>query len=452
MFIRRLISMGVLVFLVLVLRAPGTAGPFSPDAPTPLLLGFLLLGAYLAGALAGDLGLPKITGYILGGLLFGPSGLGLITEGEIEALGLVDDVAIALIAFSAGAELKLSEVRRQGRSIASILTVEMIAVFVAVAGLVLLMRGTFPLTVGRSTAEALVIAMVFGSVAIANSPSVAVAVINETRSRGPVTSTILGVTVLKDVAVIVLFALMISTAQAMLLGDGAVDIALARRLAWEIGGSIALGSLVGWLVSMYLHRWKAQPILFILGVAFLLTHLAAVLHLEILLTSLATGLFVENISEREAEPFVRAVEANALPFYALFFSLAGAGIHLDFLLSLWPLVLLLVGVRAAAIWLGTHAGARLGGAGAMVRKHAWTGFVSQAGVTLGMVTIAERTFPAWGEEMKALFVAMVAVHELAGPVLLQKGLGWAGELGARDDIPDEDPDAAWEGRAGAMAG
>ncbi|MBW3533875.1 MAG: cation:proton antiporter [Gemmatimonadetes bacterium] len=438
MFIRRLISITVLVALARVLRAPGVVGPFSPDAPTPLLLGFLLIGAYLAGALAADLGLPRITGYLLGGLLFGPSGMGLITTGELEALGLIDDVAIALIAFSAGAELKLRELRSQGRVIGSILSLEMVTVFVSVAGLILLLRGSFPLTTGRPLADAVVIAMVFGSVAIANSPSVAVAVINETRSRGPVTSTILGVTVLKDVAVIVLFAVMVSTAQTMLQGSGAGGWELGRRLAWEIGGSIALGCLVGWLVSLYLHRWKAQKILFILGVAFLLTHIAAVLHLEILLTSLATGLFVENVSEREAEPFVRAVEANALPFYALFFSLAGAGIHLDFLLSLWPLVLLLVAVRAAAIWLGTRAGASLGGAGEAVRKHAWTGFVSQAGVTLGMVTIAERAFPAWGEEMKALFVAMVAFHELVGPVLLQRGLVAAGETGLRDD-PEREP-------------
>lgn len=432
MFIRRFIHIAVLVALVFVLRSPEQVGSFAPDAPTPLVLGFLLLGAYLAGALAGDLGLPRITGYILGGLLFGPAGLGLITAAEIEALGLVDDVAIALIAFSAGAELRLREVRSQGRVIGSILTLEMVTVFVAVAGLILLIRGSFPLTAGRSLADALVIAMVFGSVAIANSPSVAVAVINETRSRGPVTSTILGVTVLKDVAVIVLFAVMISLAQALLLGEGTMDWALGRRLAWEIGGSIALGCLVGWLVSLYLHRWSSQPILFILGVAFLLTHLCAVLHLEILLTSLATGLFVENVSEKEAEPFIRAVQANAVPFYALFFSLAGAGIHLDFLLSLWPIVLLLVGVRAAAIWIGTHAGARVGRASPLVTRYSWTGFVSQAGVTLGMVTIAERSFPAWGEEMKALFVAMVAVHELVGPVLLQKGLEAAGETGARD--------------------
>jgi Kef-type K+ transport system membrane component KefB len=404
----------------------------------PFLLGLLLLAAHLMGSLAGDLGLPRITGYILGGLLLGPSGLNLITDADIESLGLIDAVAIALIAFSAGAELKFREVKAAGRSIVSILSFEMVAVFVVVTGVVLALKPVFPLTAGRSWIDAVIIAMVFGSVAIANSPSVAVAVINDTRSRGPVTSTILGVTVLKDVAVILFFAIMLSVARGFLQGDGGLHGSdLAGRLAWEIGGSIALGVIVGWLVSLYFDRWKAEPILFILGVAFMVAYLTGRLHLEILLTALTIGLFVENVSEVKAEPFVRAVEANALPFYALFFSLAGASIHLSELRQVWMLVILLVAVRAAAIWGGTRLGAQVGGSPETVRKYAWTGFVSQAGVTLGMVVIAAEAFPNWGPEMKTLFVAMVAVHELGGPILMQTGLKRAGEVGQRD-LPKND--------------
>lgn len=440
---RRIFVLGALV--VLGLGVDTLSGVFPDASPWPLhltfLLGLLLLVSHVTGGLASDYGLPRITGYLVAGLLIGPSGLALVTDADVASLALIDQVAIALIAFSAGAELKIREVRAAGRAIAAILTTEMVAVFVSVAGIVLLLKPVFPLTAGAEWSEAVIIAAVFGSIAIANSPSVAVAVINDTRSRGPVTSTILGVTVLKDVAVIVLFAVMLSLARTFLQGEGGeLGLALAERMWWEIGGSIAVGAAMGWLVSMYLGRWKAEPILFVLGVAILITAVAEQLHLEILLTALTTGFFVENIAETEAEPFVHAVEVNAMPFYALFFSLAGASIHLDELLSVWGLVLLLVGVRAAAIWSGTRVGARLGGAGEMVRRHAWTGFVSQAGVTLGMVTIAAEAFPQWGAEMKTLFVAMVAIHELGGPVLLQRGLAASGETGARDREPD--PDAA----------
>jgi Kef-type K+ transport system membrane component KefB len=435
MAIQRGVVLGVLVLLGL--GVDWAALPIPQDTVWPLelpfLLGLLLLISHVTGKLASDFGLPKITGYIVAGLLIGPSGVELVSDADVASLALIDQVAIALIAFSAGAELKIREVKEAGRAIASILVSEMAMVFVAVAGIVLLLKPIFPLTAGQGWTEAIIIAAVFGSIAIANSPSVAVAVINDTRARGPVASTILGVTVLKDVAVIVLFAVMLSLARTVLSGDGGgLGLALAERMWWEIGGSIMVGAIIGWLVSLYLDRWKAEPILFVLGVAVLVTIIADRLHLEILLTALTTGFFVENISEVKADRFVRAVEANALPFYALFFSLAGASIHLDELRQVWALVLLLVAVRAAAIWFGTRAGARIGRAGPAVERYAWTGFVSQAGVTLGMVTIAAEAFPEWGAEMKTLFVAMVAIHELGGPVLLQKGLVASGEAGARD--------------------
>lgn len=438
MAVRRIFVLGALVLLGLGVES--VAGLLPDTTPWPVhltfLLGLLLLVSHVTGGLAADLGLPRITGYLLAGLLIGPSGVALVTDADVASLILIDQIAIALIAFSAGAELKLREVKAAGRVIASILTVEMITVFVAVAGVVLLLKPVFPITAGRGWGEAVIIASVFGSIAIANSPSVAVAVINDTRSRGPVSSTILGVTVLKDVAVIVLFAIMLSVARTLLQGsEGGLGLELAERMWWEIGGSVAVGAILGWLVSRYLVRWRAEPILFVLGMAILITVVADHLHLEILLTALTTGFFVENIAESEAEPFVHAVEANALPVYALFFSLAGASIHLDELVSVWPLVLLLVAVRGVAIWSGTRAGARLGGAEDAVRRHAWTGFVSQAGVTLGMVTIAAEAFPEWGAEMKTLFVAMVAIHELGGPVLLQRGLAAAGETGAREVEP-----------------
>lgn len=432
---RRIFVLGALLLLGTGVGATADILPSVTPWPVHLtfLLGLLLLVSHVTGGLAADLGLPRITGYIVAGLLIGPSGFTLVTDSDVASLTLIDQVAIALIAFSAGAELKLREVKAAGRAIAAILASEMVMVFVAVAGVVLLLKPVFPITAGREWADAVIIAAVFGSIAIANSPSVAVAVINDTRSRGPVSSTILGVTVLKDVAVIVLFAIMLSTARTFLDGNGGgLGLELVERMWWEIGGSIMVGALIGWLVSLYLDRWKAEPILFILGVAVLVTFIADRFHLEILLTALTTGFFVENISETKADRFVRAVEANALPFYALFFSLAGASIHLDELAQVWPLVMLLVAVRAAAIWAGTRAGARLGGADPAVRRHAWTGFVSQAGVTLGMVTIAAEAFPEWGAEMKTLFVAMVAIHELGGPVLLQRGLAAAGETGARD--------------------
>ena len=408
-------------------------GPVQEGREATVTLGFLLLSAVFAGRLAARLGLPAITGYILLGLAVGVGALGLVTESHIDQLGLIDDVAISLIALSAGGELRLDELGRRARSLAGIVTAEMVAVFVVITSAVILLAPLLPFTAGRAPLAVAVIAMIFGSIAIANSPSVAIAVINDSRARGPVSSTVLGVTVIKDVAVILLFAVALAVARTLLSPSASFDPTFFARIGWKVGGSLAFGALSGWIISLALRRAGISKVLLALAAAFFNAEAAAVLGLEILLLSLTAGFFIENISPVHGEPFVEGVEENSLPLYALFFALAGASIHIAELVALWPIVLGLVALRGAAVFGGTWVGARLTASEPEVRRYAWVGFISQAGVTLGMVVIAADAFPEWGAELRTVFVAMVAVHELIGPVLLQYGLRRAGEVGQRPD-------------------
>lgn len=401
---------------------------------TALAMGFLLLSAYVGGQLASAFGTSRVTGYIVVGLLVGPGTLGLMTEGDLTRLDLLNDVAIALIAFTAGGELSLSRLKGMGRYLVSITLLEMTGVFVLVTGTVLAFSSLLPFTAGREMAFVITVALVFGSIAIANSPSVAIAVITDTRSRGPVSTTVMGVTVIKDVLVIIAFAATLAVAYQVLEPAAAAETetGLGVTLAWEILGSLLVGAVLGVGIAGYL-KWVARHmVIFTLGMAWVAVELAGVLHLEVLLLALSAGFTLENLLPVAGHDFVESLEKGSLPIYALFFSLAGAGVHLDAMAELWYWALLLIVVRAAGIYLGTEVGARIGNAPDVVRRYAWLGFVSQAGVTLGMVTILERSFPGWGAELKTLFVAMVAVHELIGPVVLQWALERAGETGAQD--------------------
>jgi len=425
----RAVSLAVLIALMAIMRgALDRTGSGPPQAEATVALGFLLLSAFVSGQLFSALGLPRITGYILLGLLIGPDALGLLTSANLEDLHMIDQIAISLIALMAGGELKLAELRLRGRSIGGIMVTEMIAVFAIVAGSVFILSGALPFAAGLTRLQIGVLAMIFGSIAIANSPSVAIAVITELRARGPVTSTVLSVTVLKDVVVIVLFAIALAIARSLLDPTAGLDTSFAGELLWEIGGSIVMGAVSGTLISMYLSTGSRQLIFFALAAAVLNGYVAEALHLEVLLLSLTAGFFVENVSPVHGEPFVHALERNSLPIYTLFFALAGASVHLADLAELWPYAFAFVAARAFAIFIGTYAGAVWTDAEPAVRRYAWLGFVSQAGVTLGMVIIAERAFPEWGAELRTLFVAMVAIHELIGPVLLQQGLVRAGEV------------------------
>jgi Kef-type K+ transport system membrane component KefB len=435
---QRVFTLAALLALMWVVRSYEAAAGSGPGA-TAMALGFLLLAAFLGGQVASRAGLSRITGYLLVGLLVGPGALHLLRPEDVERLRLLDDIAIALIALTAGGELRLSDLRGMGRTLASISVLGTAILFASVAGAVLLLSAWLPFTAGRPLALVVTVAFVFGSIAIASSPSVAIAVITDTRSRGPLTSTVLGVTVVKDVLVIVAFAAALSVAYALLEPAGAAaGRGLGAGLAAEIGGSLLVGGLLGVGIAAYLRWVGRQMVLFTLGIAWLAAELAMALHLELLLLGLTAGFTLENLLPVAGARFVESLEDASLPLYALFFSLAGAAVHLDELARLWTWVLLLIAVRAAGLWAGTRVGARVGRAPEAVTRWAWLGFISQAGVALGMVTILARSFPDWGEELRTLFVAMVAVHELVGPVALQWVLQKSGEAGrAGEDLQEE---------------
>lgn len=437
--VQRLFTLAALVAFMFVLReGMALAGTRPAPVLATLALGFLLVTSFIAGKIVYGIRLPRITGYILFGMIAGPSVLNLVTRVDLAQLRLIDDIAISLIALSAGAELRLRELRPRMRSIMSIMTAEMIAVFLTIAGAVFLLADLLPFTQGRPMVAVTAIAVIFASIAIANSPSVAIAIINDTRSKGPVSQTILSVTVIKDVVVVVLFALALSVARTMLVPEAGFDMEFFREVSWEIGGSILIGAIVGWLVAFYLRHVGANMVLFAFAVAFINSTIAGELHLEVLLVSLSAGFFLENVSPVHGEPFLEAVNRNSLPIYALFFALAGANLELALLRDLWPFALGFAALRMVAIFAGTLAGARLSGAEPEVRRYTWLGFVPQAGVTLGMVIIIARAFPAWGNDLQTLFVAMVAIHQIIGPVMLQYGLQRAGEVGRKQESGAED--------------
>ncbi|MFQ5529753.1 MAG: hypothetical protein ACE5FP_05325, partial [Gemmatimonadota bacterium] len=196
---RRVFALVVLFVIVLMLRS---VEPLPiPGASTALTLGILLLSAYIGGQVAKLVGLSRVTGYIAIGLMLGPSGLHFLTDAEVTSLEPFSDVAIALIAITAGGELSLERLRGAGRYLASITLIQSAVVLVLVFGAVLALSGFLPFTAGRELPVVLTVAMVFACVAVASSPSVAIAVITDTESAGPVSTTILGVTVLKDVLV-----------------------------------------------------------------------------------------------------------------------------------------------------------------------------------------------------------------------------------------------------------
>lgn len=420
---KRLLTLAALIGFGYLVLALETAAPHRTLAT--VLLGFILLVAYVSGAAAAGFRLPRLTGYVLVGIVVGPFALGILTTEAVASLRTIDELALALIALTAGGELKMAELRRSLRSIVGMAVGVIAFVVVGMTALVLALRPVAPVLAGEPWGFALGVALLLAIWSANSSPDATIAVINESGSTGELTETILGVTILKDVLVIVLFAVALSLARP-LAGSAGFDPALIGTVAWEVGGALLVGAFLGWGFSVYLQRMSQQVVLATLLFAYLVVLIAHALHIELLLSAVGAGFVIENFSEA-GDRLIDAIEANALVVFAIFFALAGAALDLNTVVAFWPVALVVVLARAVLTWAGARLGARYAGAPDTISRLGWMGLISQAGVTLGLSLLVAAEFPEWGGQFVAVTTAVIIVHLLVGPVLLKIALARAGE-------------------------
>jgi len=414
--------------------------PTLEDGRLAILLGFVLLSASVAGTLASGLGLPRITGFIVIGILLGPSVLGLLPESAVEELTLIDEFALALIAMLAGGELRVGALRPQAKAI---LVTTLVVTCVVWAGVSLAVVALSPITpvLGDLPLPAVVgIALLLGVWAANSSPDLTVAVIEEKRAEGALVEVVLGVTIVKDIVVIVLFTLTLAAVTPLIDAAQSFSADALVTLGREVGGALLLGGAMGWVFSQYLGGEGTNPrspfatFLF----AYVMVVLVRELHVELLLTGVAAGLVIENLSPA-GDRMIEGIRSVAVVVFAFFFTIAGASLDLAVLGRFGLVAALLFAVR---VWLtrwSTRKGMALAGTDAHVRRYGWQGLISQGGVSLALILLIAEEFPEVGPSVVGLAMAIILGNILGGPVLLGWALAAPVEGGAGDDAGATDP-------------
>ena len=406
------------------LRIQATAG----SAATALALGFALMGASVTGDALRRFHLPRVTGYLLFGVIVGPSLGNLITESMTAQLQVVTGIATTLIALIAGLTLS---VERLGSRLAAIARMTVATLVVAMSGLSALAWMAWPWlpiapdAVGfqRLVMLALLVVMV-----VSFSPTMTAAVVADSGARGRLSDTVLAIVVLADLVILVLFSVSMLLARIVFdPGEGLGSEVLAR-LAWELGGAVAFGVLIGVLFALYLRYIGREITLVLLLVCAVLSQVGTTQQLQPLLAALAAGVVIENLAVAQGDTLRAAVRRGAPPVLVVFFVAVGAALRLDAVAAIGLSALALSAARLGFIRLGVMAGVKLSSVPEPIGSHAWTGLVSQAGITLGFASIVATEFPGWGNQVQLLLVASIAIHELVGPILFRRGLAQAGEL------------------------
>ncbi|GAB4552057.1 MAG: hypothetical protein Tsb0013_14250 [Phycisphaerales bacterium] len=389
-------------------------------------VGLLLLGSWFAGRLFRRIGLPSITGYLCFGILVGPSSLGLVTDESKEVLQLVNDLAVALIALTAGAELRFKELRG---SVAGVVVLSLGMVFglgIATVGAApLLLSGLDGVGNGEGMTSVWVVGLLAAPIMVANSPAVILALINETGVKGAMVRAALAITVCKDLLLVVLFAVVMTVAGALVgSAEGVEGGALAASLARGVPGSILAGVVVGLAMAWYLRVVNAHLPVFIVCSCFGIAIVSGLAGFEALIVALVAGVLMENVYPDRSETLFTEVNRLSLPVYCVFFSVAGAKLDLGAVGGVLAAAVGFIVLRTGSVWIIAWAGSTLTGLDRPVRRWLWTAFVPQAGVSLALAAIIQSQFAgeSWADGFYTLMLSVIAVHELAGPVMMKLGI------------------------------
>ena len=388
-----------------------------------MLIGFILLIANVTGSLAAAARLPRLTGYVIVGILAGPSISGLISVDAVEELALIDSFALALIALMAGGELKLSRLRPQARNILYVTLAVTGLVWAGLALLIVLISPLVPFLAALPLSGVFAVALILGIWGANSSPDLTVAVIEETHTSGPLADLILGATIVKDVVVIVLFTLTMALVAPLLNPGEELNVHALVELGREVGGALLLGAGLGWVFSMYLgddqERSRSPMATFLF--AYLMVVLAERLHVELLLTGVAAGLVIENLSPA-GDRMIRGIQSVSVVVFAFFFAVAGARLELGAIQEFWLAALIIFSGRAGLTYWGARIALQHTGASLDLRTKTWQGLISQGGVTLGLVLLIEERFPAVGSGVVTLGMAVIIGSILGGPILLKRAI------------------------------
>jgi Kef-type K+ transport system membrane component KefB len=384
-------------------------------------LGLILLLALGAGHLVKYVRIPEVTGYILAGVVLGPSMLGWVSSRNLAALEILSEVALGLILFSVGTVFEASRFRRVGRQVL------LLTLYESVLAALLVTVGMLILGVSWEAS------FLLGAIAIATAPASTLMVIREIDSEGPLTDSLLAIIALNNIYCIIAYSLVGSVIDLSSgLGGSAGLFTLLYGalypLVWQLVGSVALGFLIGLLLA----RWASaitetgETLILLGGSILFCVGVARVLELSPLIASMAVGATMVNLSHRSQPLFATLSEADP-PFYAIFFVLAGADLDLSLVGSLGLAGAVYLIGRAAGKFAGARFGARRLGMADSVQRYLGLTLLAQAGLAVGLTIAAEHRFPDFAPAVTTIVLASVAIYEMFGPIMTRWALTRAGE-------------------------
>nr|MBN2276190.1 cation:proton antiporter [candidate division Zixibacteria bacterium] len=379
-----------------------------------LSVGMVILLGLLGGKVFHRFKIPRVTGYMLTGLVLGPSVLGLLSSETLVDIRMVNDIALGLILFAIGGEIELQHLKAMGLRVIYIALAESAGAFAAVF--------IFSFLISRDWS----LAVLLGSISIATAPGVTLLVIREYRGRGPLTDTLLAVVAINNVLCLIVFRLIFAVYS---LDQGIELVEIVYELFKELLGSILIGGAVAAAITFWEQKIDdlSELLLVIIGGLLVGIGLAKTIGISHLMVCLIIGAITNNLSMMHRLVYGE-LRQTEMPFYIAFFVLSGASLHLGELTGLGILGTAYLVMRPAGKYLGSYLAGRRYKAEPQVINNLGMALLPQTGVAIGLVITVSESHPEMGRVIGTVILSSIIVYEGIGPFLTRLALSRAGEI------------------------
>lgn len=394
--------------------------------------GLLLVTGFFLGELALKVSLPKVSGYIIAGILLNTEVTGIIPTNFTESTEPLINIALAVITFAIGGSLSFKSIRKSGKMIVTLTLFE--SLFAYFFAFIFLFAILYYTNLVPNMPAAISVSLILASLAAPTDPSATLAVSQQYKAKGVLSSTVLGIAAFDDIAGIILYTITIVAAKTILGGTvfSAADTGL--ELLQSIGGSIAIGLVFGFIFNQVTKLIKKETegtlIVHTLGSILLCYGIADFFKTDALLATMALGMMVINYNPLRHKIFELIERYTEELIFVIFFTLSGLHLELSALAGSFGIIIIYVIGRSAGKFTGIYTGAKLTKAPDVIRKYAFGGLFPQGGIVIGLALIigTEPIFEPYASTIIGVVIGSAVIHELLGPVLARISLKKAGEI------------------------
>ena len=392
-----------------------------------------IAAALLAGKLISKLKLPAILGWLIAGMVLGPHAAGLLSAHLMESgwYEVTESLLECTVGLMIGTELIWSQMKKTGKQIVVMTVIESLGTFLVVS-LVFSLICIF-------TGLPIYLAFLFGGIALATAPAPSLSMVNEMRTSGPVTSTLIPMAALDDLVGALVFFLVIAVVTART-STRQIPVFVVVLLVFF---PVILGAVIGFAAGKLLGRVRSPKgsvlaasamILFSTAVGLILNwYVLPAPVLNFLLIGMAFSTVFANMIPLDQLGDIMRVLKPAVGF-SLVVVILNLGAPLDYHLILGAGIYTAVYIASRALgkYGSAFFGAAVTDAPKTVRNYLGLTLLPHSGVSLIFTGIAVSTLtpvaPEYASLIQGTIAAAAVINEIIAVFMAKKGFEWAGEL------------------------